>query len=105
LASFTTSSASLCFAVLASTYTATLVLLLLVLLGNALWSVFFFRWRELRISFIAFIPYATLVAVLVLLLSRSYPLGAALFMCYCAYLVYATLWGYRLWQLNSPNET
>ena len=80
---------------------AALVLLIIVLVGNALWSILFFRRRDLWASFIAFIPYALLVAALVLLLWRIYPFGAALFMCYCMYLLYATWWGYHLWLLNT----
>ena len=78
-----------------------LVLTVVLLLANAFWSILFFRWRDLRASFIAFIPYAALVVALVLSLVRSYPFGAVLFMCYCAYLLYATWWGYRLWLLNT----
>jgi tryptophan-rich sensory protein len=77
------------------------VLLLVVLLANALWSVLFFRRRDLRASFIAFIPYSVVVAALVVSLSGIYPFGAALFMCYGIYLLYATWWGYRLWLLNT----
>lgn len=99
---------AICFVVLrrllAGTFTLALLFLLLVLLLNALWSVFFFRWRDLRVSFIAFIPYAMLVIALVLLLAPIYSVGAVLFMCYCVYLVYATWWGYRLWLLNSRQE-
>ena len=90
--------------VLPQSFTVPLVLLILILLANALWSILFFRWRDLRASFIAFIPYAALVAALVVSLVRSYPFGAVLFSCYCAYLLYATWWGYRLWLLNTPNE-
>jgi len=81
-----------------------IALLIVVLLGNALWSVLFFRWRDLRWSFLVFVPYAVVVAALVALLLSTYPFGAILFMCYCLYLFYATWWGYRLWLLN-PNET
>ena len=42
-----------------------LMLLILVLLVNALWNVLFFRWRDLRASFVAFTPYAVVVAALV----------------------------------------
>ena len=87
--------------VLAQSFTFPLVLLIVILLANALWSILFFRWRDLRASFIAFIPYAALVAALVVSLVRSYPFGAVLFSCYCAYLLYATWWGYRLWLLNT----
>jgi tryptophan-rich sensory protein len=79
---------------------AALALLSVVLLSNALWSVLFFRWHDLRASFIAFIPYAVVVAGLVVSLSGVYPFGAVLFICYCIYLLYATWWGYRLWLLN-----
>ena len=78
-----------------------LVLTIMLLLANALWSVLFFRWRDLRVSFIAFVPYAVLVAVLVILLTRTYPLGAILLSFYCIYLIYATRWGYHLWRLNN----
>ena len=37
-----------------------LVLTVAVLLANAFWSLLFFRWRNLRASFIAFMPYAAL---------------------------------------------
>ena len=77
-----------------------LMLMIVLLLANALWSVLFFRWRDLRVSFIAFVPYAVLVAVLVILLTRTYPLGAILLSFYCIYLIYATRWGYHLWRLN-----
>ena len=101
---------AICFIVLrhllASSFTPSVVgalaLLTLVLLGNALWSVLFFRWRDLRASFVAFVPYALLIAALVALLAFTYPVGAALFLCYCVYLGYATWWGYRLWLLNTP---
>ena len=96
---------AICFIVLrrllANGFTISLPLLMIVLLTNASWSVLFFRLRDLRASFIAFIPYAIVVAALVVSLTRSYPFGAVLFMCYCAYLVYATWWGYRLWLLNT----
>jgi translocator protein len=81
-----------------------LALLVIILLLNALWSVLFFRWRDLRASFIAFIPYAAVVAALVVLLSGLYPFGAALFACYCVYLLYASWWGYQLWRLNTPTS-
>ena len=79
------------------------VLTIVLLLANALWSVLFFRWRNLRASFIAFVPYTILVAALVILLGRTYPFGAILFSFYGIYLIYATRWGYHLWRLNTPN--
>jgi translocator protein len=80
-----------------------LVLTVVLLLANAFWSVPFFCWRDLRASFIAFVPYALLVTALVILLARTDPLGAILLSFYCIYLIYATRWGYHLWRLNTPN--
>jgi tryptophan-rich sensory protein len=95
---------TICFIVLRRllvTSSGTLTSLLsLVLLANAFWSVLFFRWRNLRASFLAFVPYTFVVAALVVLLVRSYPFGAALFSGYALYLLYAAWWAYRLWQLN-----
>jgi tryptophan-rich sensory protein len=80
-----------------------LVLTVVLLLANAFWSVLFFRCRDLRASFIAFVSYAALVAALVNLLAGTYPLGAILLSFYCIYLIYATRWGYHLWRLNTPH--
>ena len=80
-----------------------LVLTVVLLLANAFWSVLFFRWRDLRASFIAFAPYSVLVAGLVILLARTYPFGAILLLCYAVYLIYATRWGFHLWRLNTLN--
>ncbi len=80
-----------------------LVLLIIILLANTFWSVVFFRWRDLRGSFIGFIPYGLVVAVFVALLFRLYPFGGALFTCYGVYLLYATWWGYQLCRLNSAS--
>jgi len=79
-----------------------LVLTVVLLLANAFWSVLFFRWCDLRASLIAFVPYTILVAALLILLGRTYPLGAILLSLYCIYLIYATRWGFHLWRLNTP---
>lgn len=96
---------AICFFVLRQlltrNFTVSLLLLLLILLANAFWNYLFFRKGDLRASFIAFIPYAILVAILVASLINSYPLGAILLLCYCTYLIYAASWGHRLWSLNS----
>ena len=82
-----------------------LVLTVVLLLANAFWSVLFFRWRDLRLSFVAFIPYTVLIAVLVALLVSNYLFGAVLFICYGIYLVYAMWWAYRLWLLNNSKDS
>jgi tryptophan-rich sensory protein len=80
-----------------------LVVTIVLLFANAFWSVLFFRWRDLRASFIAFVPYAVLVAALITLLARTYRFGAILLSFYSIYLIYATRWAYQLWRLNTPN--
>jgi tryptophan-rich sensory protein len=101
---------AICFIVLRHLLTVSLgsltvrvafALVMLVLAANASWSVLFFRRGDLKASFIAFVPYSVVVVALVLSLSRIYPLGAALFICYCIYVLYAAWWGYRLWLLNT----
>jgi tryptophan-rich sensory protein len=82
-----------------------LVLVITILLVNASWSILFFRCRDLRASFITFIPYGVVVMVLATLLIRLYPFGALLFGGYLIYLVYATWWANQLWRLNPPNPT
>ena len=60
-----------------------------------------FRWKDLRASFVMFVPYALVVAALIAMLLTLYPFGAALFLCYGLYLLYATWWAYQLCRLNS----
>lgn len=86
------------------TVVAAITLLLLILLVNAIWNVFFFRWRNLRASFVIFIPYGLLVVSLGACLFRTDRFGAALFLGYCLYLIYATWWAYRLWLLNNAHD-
>ena len=86
------------------TIVAAITLLLLILLVNALWNVFFFRWRNLRASFVIFIPYALLVISLGVCLFRTDRFRAALLLGYGLYLVYATCWAYRLWLLNKAHD-
>ena len=83
-------------------YIGAFALLGLIMLFNTGWSILFFRLRALRGSFLAFLPYAVLVISLAAVLANIYPLGAWLLVLYCAYLCYATWWGYRLWRLNAP---
>jgi tryptophan-rich sensory protein len=85
-----------------ASYIGAFVLLELIMLFNSGWSILFFRLRTLRGSFLAFLPYAVLVISLAAVLAHIYPLGAWLLVLYCAYLCYATWWGYRLWRLNAP---
>ena len=80
------------------------VLVIAMLGGNAAWNALFFRLGALQLSFLAFLPYAVLVVALTVLMIPIYAFGGVLLSAYCAYLVYAACWSYRLWQLNDPKH-
>lgn len=78
-----------------------LVLLILVMALNAIWNAFFFRARSVRAAFLISIPYSVLAVTLFVLLLRVDGLAASALGLYLVYLIYANLWGYRLWRLNA----
>jgi tryptophan-rich sensory protein len=79
-----------------------LVLAITVLLFNATWNAFFFRLRDLKMSFLLFIPYDVLAASLAIVLWLGDDPWSRWFLIYPGYLLFATLWGYRIWRLNAP---
>jgi tryptophan-rich sensory protein len=80
--------------------TAAFVLLAVIMAANAAFNWFFFRRRDFRTSFWFFVPYAVLVAALIVMLSRIDTPSAAVFVIYAAYLPYALAWSFRVWRLN-----
>jgi tryptophan-rich sensory protein len=81
-----------------------LALLAGVMLVNALWNLFFFRTRNLVHAFLVGLPYSALAVTLFVVLLRVDRTAAWGFSPYVPYLlVYANLWGYRVWQLNRPS--
>ena len=68
--------------------------------ANAAWNYLFFRRANLYASFVFFLPYAALALALFGLLLRVDPVSSAIFGPYLLYFVYATAWGYKVWQLN-----
>ena len=79
---------------------AALVLIVVMMGANAVWNYIFFRARNLFISFLAFGPYLVVTISLIIALSRFDQIGAWLISLYLLYLVYATSWSYRLWNLH-----
>lgn len=71
--------------------------------ANAVWGFVFFRLKDLRMSFLAFLPYGLLGVALALVLVVVDPTSAVVFIPYVAYLGYAVWWSYRLWILNRPS--
>ncbi len=81
-----------------------LALIGILLVANAGWNWIFFRKRDLRVSFLFFIPYLLLALTLaVLLAAMQHPLANA-YLVYMAYLGYATWWGWQVWRLNMPTN-
>ncbi len=76
-------------------------LILLLLLLNASWNLFFFRRRDLRRSFLINIPYSSVALGLAITLFRVDPVAGWIFVPYLVYVIYAVWFGYRVWQLNA----
>jgi tryptophan-rich sensory protein len=82
-------------------YTA-FALLLVVLAVNAFWNFVFFRRRNLFYSFVLSVFYTLAAVALFLCLYQFDYVAAFAEIPYLLYLIYALIWGYRLWKLN-PN--
>lgn len=98
----------LCFAVLfrllrvPATHlrTAALAMTLALMAANAAFNFVFFRRANLYASFLFFFPYSAIAVALFVVLLRVDSIAAAIFGPYLVYFVYATAWGYQVWQLN-----
>jgi translocator protein len=72
-----------------------------IMFVNALWNYFFFRTRNLLHAYVIGVCYtASALALFLLLLMRVDRTAAWYFLPYILYLVYANIWGYRIWTLN-----
>jgi translocator protein len=79
---------------------AALALLLVLMAANAFWNYLFFRRRNPRAGYLAFLPYSLLALVLGSVLFLADRGGAWIVLPYLGYLVYALWWSRRVWQLN-----
>lgn len=77
-----------------------LVLLCVLMFINAAWNWFFFRTRNLRHAFAIGLPYGLVAVALVAVLLRLDPISAWWLSPYLVYLLYASVWSYRIMQLN-----
>ena len=98
-----------CFAILyrllatgqpSSSHAFAFSLLLVLMVVNAGWGFLFFRLKNLRASFLAFVPYGVVALVLVVTLATTDRISALLLAPYLAYLGYALWWAHRVWVLN-----
>ena len=79
---------------------AALTLLLTVVALNAVWNVLFFRTKNLRATFLFSLSYSIVVIACWYCLLRFDSLAASVLGFYTVYLLYANVWGYRVWRLN-----
>lgn len=77
-----------------------LALFLVQLVLNALWSWLFFAWHLGGAAFADIVVLTVLVGIVAVAFWRVRPLAGALLVPYLAWLVYAGLLNYRVWQLN-----
>ena len=84
---------------------AAFAVLATIMLSNAAWGWLFFRVKSTRGSFVAPVPYGTLVVALAALLLHLDRVAFAILTPYLAYLAYVTRWAYQVWRLNGPAQT
>ena len=83
-------------------WTGTALVMAVVLLGaNAIWNLFFFRRKNLRLSFVLFLPYDLAAIIFGFALYQLRNPYFSWFLIYICYLTYASWWGHRVWRLNS----
>ncbi len=68
---------------------------------NALWNYFFFRARNLFHAYLLGWPYGLIAfSLFIFLLLRVDRTAGWCLLPYLLYLLYASVWGYRIWKLN-----
>ena len=77
-----------------------LTLLLLMVVLNAVWNILFFRAKKLGATFVFSFGYSVVVAGCWYCLIRLDHVAAFALGLYILYLVYASIWMYRLWRLR-----
>jgi tryptophan-rich sensory protein len=89
----------------ATTWRAAAALLLtsFMLAANAGWNWIFFRKKDLRLSFVYFIPYWLAALALETILTKLGDRLSGWYALYLAYLLYASWWGYQVWRINSSS--
>ena len=80
----------------------TLALFLFQLGVNAFWSWLFFAWRLGLVALVDIVALLALIVATIAAFWRIRPLAGALLLPYLAWVVYAAVLNYRVWQLN-PN--
>lgn len=79
---------------------AALALFLLQLALNALWTWLFFRWHQGALAFLDILLLGALLAATLILFWRVRPLAGVLLLPYLAWVSFAAVLNYAIWQLN-----
>jgi len=77
-----------------------LILFVIQLILNALWSWLFFGWRQGAMSFADIVVLWALILTTLVGFWRSRPLAGALLVPYLAWVTFASALNYSIWQLN-----
>ena len=80
-------------------------LLLILMVGNAIWNLVFFRFRNMNSGAAVSVAYAAVAVVLATVLVWADPVSAWVFIPYVIYLAYATWWVLALRRLNREGTT
>ena len=83
---------------------AAFVLLVIVVVLNAVWNLLFFRAKNLKATFIFSLSYSVVAIACWYCLLQLDALAASIFAVYAVYLLYANIWGYRVWRINSGDN-
>jgi tryptophan-rich sensory protein len=81
-------------------FSATMVLLVLIMLLNGLGNFIIFKYRSLKWFYLVIYPFGLILLTFVIILLQHDPLSAGLASLYLMWLFYDLYYGYRLWKLN-----
>jgi benzodiazapine receptor len=77
-----------------------LILFLLQLLSNALWSWLFFGWHRGALAFLDILLLWVLIVITLVLFWRIRPLAGVMLIPYLAWVTFASALNYSIWKLN-----
>ena len=84
-------------------FSASIVLLALVMLINGFSNFIVFRFRSLKWFYLIIYPFAVLLLALIIVLCPSDIISAVLASLYFAWLFFDLYYGYNMWKLNENN--
>ena len=77
-----------------------LALMVILLIGNALWNLLFFRRKNVDASTVVMLAYLAVAVIVAILLTRIDRVSSWVFAPYLIYLVYAAWWSISVQRLN-----